>query len=346
MIREANKHTFESILGHEMSIKLLKKMIDKKRMPNTFLFAGHRGVGKKSLAFAFIKRLNCLSSEAVSGCQCVNCRKTSEMKSTDITQIFPTGAINQIAIEDIRNFHDIASIYPVEYKRKILFIHDADRLNIAAANALLKLLEEPPEHLITILFCENPSIILPTIRSRCMPIRLSPIPANTIARWLKKEGAMGEKEAELAAYFSEGMPGKALEIADGSVVKKRKTLYGHLDFLMENGFSSIPAAAFRIQDSEIELEEALKLMLIWFRDVLMLKIFKDDIDKNKARFEALLLNRDMIDKASEYAGKLPIGAVFSMMKSIGEYAPLTKRIVNNDLLLRVLLSEIETAANA
>lgn len=339
MIKKPSEHVFETIIGHDLPKRLLIKTLEKNRLPNAFLFAGMEGIGKKSIAYAFVKTLNCLVDNGGINCSCNICRKIREEKTIDHYHIKPSGAINQISVDDIREFHDNASIYPVEFRKKILFIHDADRLNINAANALLKLLEEPPKHLLIFLFTNSLSSLMPTIRSRCTLVQFHPIPWDILKEWIIKEMKISKNEAEIAAFFSEGSPKKAFEVISGDITKKRDLISEIYSFFYQHGFNSIHATSYKLLSSCESSEEVFKMTLIWFRDVLLLSLLHDDFDKENNQID-VLINFDKIKQLKEFADKVPPPESYNIIKSIIEYNHLTKRITNEDLLMRVFLTEI------
>ncbi len=342
-MKEPFEHTFKTIIDHNIPKRLLLRMLEKERLPNVFLFSGIEGIGKKSTAFSFIKIINCEKDKGSENCSCNICRKIREQKTIDLFQIFPSGATNQISVDEIRDFHDKAGIYPVEFRKKVLFIHGADRLNINAANALLKLLEEPPDHLLIFLFTSNLSSILPTILSRCTLIRFHPIPKSLLVEWLQKETGVTEKDAEVAAFFSEGSIVKAIQSVSGDMLKKRTDICDLLENYLKNGFHSIPAAAFNIRNSVNNSEEFFQIALMWFRDILLLNFH--GTDKSGEEISSSIMNIDKLDGLNSFKMKLTPAKVYNIINTILTTQEYSNRIVNEDLLLRVILTEINKIIN-
>lgn len=169
---------WSEILGHETQIARLKKDLEENRLPHALLFCGIEGIGKKKIALALAQAIN----------------NTTKVFHPDCVLIEPAG--KTIRIEVLRELKQKAYLHPLEGKAKVFIIDDADKMTTAGANALLKILEEPPQETYFILVTSRPSFILTTIRSRCRMVSFSPLvkeklPKNPQEEESKKEALAG-----------------------------------------------------------------------------------------------------------------------------------------------------------
>lgn len=196
---------FTDLLGQEHVIKLLKQSITKDRLAHAYLFAGPDGVGKKTCAQIFARTLNCLEGGEE---PCSSCRACTKEFHPDLHLIQPKGS--SLRIEQIRDLQSTVIYKPYEGKWKIYIVEDADKLTEAAANSLLKTLEEPPPATVFILITSRVEKILPTIRSRCQQINFRTIGQGKILSFLEEHYPEVEKEKrELAVSLAEGSLGRA-----------------------------------------------------------------------------------------------------------------------------------------
>jgi DNA polymerase III subunit gamma/tau len=175
----------------------LKNAVAQNRLAHAYLFVGPRGIGKTSTARILAKSLNCVKGPTVTPCgECDNCREIAAGNSLDVIEI--DGASNN-SVEDVRQLRENVRYAPAKGRYKIYLIDEVHMLSPAAFNALLKTLEEPPEHVKFIFATTEPQKVLPTILSRCQRFDLHRIPANLIANHLqfiaKKEKILLEPAA-------------------------------------------------------------------------------------------------------------------------------------------------------
>lgn len=202
-------------MGHEQPIEQLQRAILNDRVAHSYLFWGNEGIGKKKVALEFAKALNCLGGgpRPLEACdQCVSCRKIDHGLHPDLLLIEPEN--QTIKKEQILQLQQELIYRPSEGRRRVCIVTAADRMAPHMANVLLKTLEEPPLHTVIVLLAPHPRRLLPTILSRCQPIRFPPLPREGVARWLVDHGGLEPEEARLLASFSEGSPGRALELRE------------------------------------------------------------------------------------------------------------------------------------
>ena len=170
-------------MGQAHVSRTLKNAVAQNRLAHAYLFVGPRGVGKTSTARILAKSLNCVKGPTVTPCgECDNCREIAAGNSLDVIEI--DGASNN-SVDDVRQLRENVRYAPAKGRYKIYLIDEVHMLSPAAFNALLKTLEEPPEHVKFIFATTEPQKVLPTILSRCQRFDLHRIPANLIAKHLQ-----------------------------------------------------------------------------------------------------------------------------------------------------------------
>jgi DNA polymerase III subunit delta' len=175
--------SLHDIIGQEKAVRILTGTIKRERVPSSILFSGDSGIGKRLTAFNYAKALNCLEPVDFDACdRCVSCRKIDGETHPDVTSMVSEN--DEIKIEAIRQTVEILSLRPYEGRKKILVIDDADFMNINAANAFLKTLEEPPRDSVIILVTSSPDRLPETIRSRCMHVRFRPLSSDAFKQVL------------------------------------------------------------------------------------------------------------------------------------------------------------------
>jgi len=181
--RKYRPQTFDDLVGQTHVSRTLKNAVAQNRLAHAYLFVGPRGIGKTSTARILAKSLNCIKGPTVTPCgECDNCREIAAGNSLDVIEI--DGASNN-SVEDVRQLRENVRYVPAKGRYKIYLIDEVHMLSTAAFNALLKTLEEPPEHVKFIFATTEPQKVLPTILSRCQRFDLHRIPANLIAQHLQ-----------------------------------------------------------------------------------------------------------------------------------------------------------------
>ena len=251
----------QSIIGHQQIIEQLQYAIASNRIAGAYLFAGPANTGKETVARHFAKTVNCLSPGNGACGTCLSCRKIDDRNHPDVQIIRPSGV--WIRIDQIRELQKRIVYQPLEGARKVYILVEADRMNLEAANCLLKTLEEPPAESVLILLTTDINVQLPTIRSRCQIINFHPMPIPDLAEVLMEQFDLDEAQAFSIAVSSTGAVGKALARLQ------------EVEAYPDEEVPEIIAAnnrlsAFRIAEKLSQNPEELDHLVTWYRDLLLL----------------------------------------------------------------------------
>lgn len=183
LYRKYRPQTFDDVVGQSSIVKVLKNSIEQHKFCHAYMFFGSRGTGKTSLSKIFAKAVNCLEPIDGNPCgKCKNCLVASEKECVDILEI---DAASNNGVDEIRELRNKINLVPAELKYKVYIIDEVHMLSIGAFNALLKTLEEPPEHAIFILATTDPQKVPETIISRCQCFSFQRISTDMLIRRLE-----------------------------------------------------------------------------------------------------------------------------------------------------------------
>lgn len=214
--------TLREIIGQRRLTALLARAIERDSLPPTLLFAGPSGVGKWAVARATAQAVNCqaraaTSDLAVDACgTCRACDRIARGVHVDVIMLEPDERAS-IKIDVVRDVLSRTSFRPFEGRKRVVLIREADTLETASQNALLKSLEEPPPGTMFILTTAVPGALLPTVRSRCMRLRFGRLTSAEVAAALMRDHGYSEAEAREAAPVADGSLGQALALIDNDV---------------------------------------------------------------------------------------------------------------------------------
>jgi DNA polymerase-3 subunit delta' len=286
------------------------------RLPGAMLFTGEEGIGKKLFALEIARALNCRTPKDHEACgvcsSCVRIRKLNYPTRDDAdewTQIIWTdhpdvGLVvapkRVLRVEQMRQIEKEANFRPFEGKARVFLIDEADKLNDASANALLKVLEEPPRTSHLILITARPAMLLPTILSRCQMIRFSPLTPAEIEKYLVKNGT-DIKTARLRARAAGGSIGRALSGDLVTFTSQRKAMLKVLNALvLSDDRAQLLRSAEQLNEAQYkeEFEERLDVLETLIRDAWMLSL---GVDTSR------IVNEDLSAELKEIAQKIDPG---------------------------------------
>ena len=204
---------WSSIQGHEQIKNDLRQLLAEKRLPHALLFTGIEGIGKNLTAKVLAKVLLCSGEEKPCNI-CPSCRAFDAKNHPDFYYLEPEGKANNIKIEQIRQMQSQIALSPYLADKRVVIINDAETMNEAAENSLLKTLEEPTGDVVFILVTANKDLLLPTILSRCMKLYFAPLSEDEIKIILKSKYAVNEDKATVIAKLSGGSMKRAISFLD------------------------------------------------------------------------------------------------------------------------------------
>ncbi|MEQ1603432.1 MAG: DNA polymerase III subunit delta' [Pyrinomonadaceae bacterium] len=286
---------FKNLVGNEHVKQTLRHLIAKGRVPNSMLLAGDEGIGKRQFAIELCRSLICMDLTEGEACgECPACRRAGtftlpkpEDKDAHKRVIFSDHpdvgmviAYNRtIPVDAIRHLESEANFRPYEAQSRFFIIDNADKMNDAAANALLKTLEEPPAGSHIFLVTSRADSMLPTIRSRCQVLRFAPVGTDEIEKYLIADRAFTHDEAKLAARLSRGSIGRAVSINIEKFRQRRDRMLAVVTNALE---TSDRAALLRISEemndakNKDTFEESIDVLASLLHDVWTLRVSSDD----------------------------------------------------------------------
>ncbi|GMO03037.1 DNA polymerase III subunit delta' C-terminal domain-containing protein [Lachnoanaerobaculum sp. JCM 36186] len=275
------------ILGNEKIRHHLRESIIKQSISHAYILAGDNGIGKSKIAREFAMELIC---EKHTGCgECPACRQFLADAYPDFFYMDADGK-ESIGIDRIReNIVNDVSIRPYHGKVKIYIIDEADKMTVGAQNALLKTIEEPPEYVVILLLVRNMSLLLETIRSRCIKLLLSAVSNDRIKRWLVEKGT-SEDLATVVASYSNGAPGIAKAMAES---EDFAGMYNqNVEFLKKISEASINDILLFIEELKKRtggFRDFINFLRLWYRDICILKLTKKIDNLVFIREESIIL---------------------------------------------------------
>jgi len=299
LYRKYRPQDFDSFSGQEHIIKTIKNEIKNDAIAHAYLFCGHRGTGKTSLARLFAKAINCQNRKGFEPCnECVSCKEINKGSAIDLIEI---DAASNRGIDDVKSLRESIKYRPTLLKYKVLILDEAHQLSKDAANALLKILEEPPEYVVFILATTEAHKMIPTILSRCQRFDFHKLTIDEIVQKLEKiinqEDVKIDEDAlrviALSANGSlrdaEGILTQVINFSSGNDIKLEnvKSILNLSDLNSIINFTEtlikkdIPKAIKDLNE-EIEkglnIEEFSKTLINYLRKLLILKIDKGLLD--------------------------------------------------------------------
>ncbi len=257
--------------GQQRAILFLKKLLRKDVVPHAFLFTGMAGTGKLAMAREFAKALNCIEPLDFDSCGgCDACHKFEEGLHPDFLHVKSDGAF--IKIEQIRELRERFRFRPFEGKFRVVIIEDVQRLREEAANAILKILEEPPRGNIFILLSPVSQMLLPTIVSRCCHVRFQPLDDDIVAEYLVRAGGISPEQAAGIARLAAGSLEKARWLTEEDRIANWKKIVENLEKL--DGLSILDFFPM-ISDwakSREAAEQDLECIRLWVRDLVLFRL--------------------------------------------------------------------------
>jgi len=238
-------------------------------LAHAYLFVGPKDVGKIATAMAVARALNCEDNSdgqrALPCEQCSSCRRISSGNYPDVL-LLDKGENQSIRISDIRELVNRIQLRAFEARKKVFIIRDVEDLSLEGANALLKTLEEPGPDSLLILTTSVIEKNLPTIRSRCHTVRLFSTGEDDLSKRLTVEYKISDDAAHFLAHFSEGCAGRAVRLNEDGAFERKNAVIDEFVYRRDEAYFK------QLLADKVETQEALRILLSWYRDVLLLKV--------------------------------------------------------------------------
>ncbi|MDM7922214.1 MAG: DNA polymerase III subunit delta' [Pyrinomonadaceae bacterium] len=343
---------FERLLGNDAAKHSLRRLIGGGRVPNSLLFCGPDGVGKREFAIELARAFMCTSQRPGDVCgECPACVRAGRFdlpkadKKDDFKQVFFSGHPDvgtvvpynrNILVDAIRELEREANFLPYEGKARFFIIDDADKMNDAASNALLKTLEEPPAGTYIVLISSRPDSLLQTIRSRCQTVRFAPVEESLIVRHLAENG-LSKPDAELAARLCRGSVGTALSIDLSKFRELRSSMLGVLqDAIIRKDIAAVLRTSEQINDAKNkdDFEMSIHVLESLARDAWLMA-------KNAAA-EAIT-NRDISGELTEIANRAASLQLSSFIAAIEDVRLSLQVNINRKIASDALLTRLASA---
>lgn len=329
--------SFSDIYGYETIKEHMQSAIRLGKVSHAYIINGGLGAGKKMLAGIFAKTLQCENmQDTVNPCnKCHSCIQTDSNNQPDIIWVRHEKPAS-IGVDDVRNqiISDM-QIKPYSSRYKIYIIDEAEKLTVAAQNALLKTIEEPPAYGIVIFLTTNADIFLQTILSRCVMLDLRPISNSIVEQYIKDHYDVSDYERRFATHFAQGKIGRAKTIIESTeFAHLKQEVMSVIRNAKDMTAGDIIAVVNEVKNYKLTIDDYLDLLAMWFRDVLL---FKSTNDTN------YLIFSDEISLIKTQAQTMSYEGIQDILNSIDKVKIRLKANVNFELCIELLIMAIKEA---
>ena len=356
LYRQYRPKTFDSVLGQDRVVNVLKNQVKSGNISHAYLFSGERGTGKTTCAKIFAKAINCLSPKDGSPCmECENCKAIEEETTIDVVEM---DAASNRRIDDIRNLKDNVIYPPNKLKYKVYIIDEAHMITREAFNALLKIMEEPPSHLVFILATTEIEKIPSTILSRVQKYEFNKIDENKIKEQIDyiledKSITMENEAIRLIIKKANGAMRDALSILDQVLSLEKESyklsevenLLGVVDFydidklaraIVAKDSSKSLDIVFRLRENNKTNKDIIDSLISYFNDIMIYKMSEND-----KFFE----NEERLAFIKELAKDIDLFDIGDYLDILIDYSTRLKHVDNTDVLTELCVLRLVKLKN-
>ncbi len=367
---------WSDLINQNRVVDALRRTLDSGRVAHAYLFHGPEGVGKTATAIAFAQALQCERGGNDACGKCIQCTKIARFLHPDVRVLLPQPkdvvtdeiparlqllASNPFSVVDFsrrpsltdptkvsnkqvyyhvervrEDLHGQMNYRPTEGRYSIAILTDAHLMRTEAANAFLKLLEEPAATTVFILIAPMIDRLLPTIISRCQPLRFDLLEADHIEKALIDREQISPDRASMLARMAGGSYARALELADGEDLHEhREMIVRFMRYSYARNIREVSSVISQMSGlSRERVKNLMPLMETWVRDLVLYRTMGDRAD---------LINVDQHEVISRFCDNLPHARLDHMVSLVEEAHMLIERNVNLNLLLTTLSSQLAAA---
>lgn len=320
---------FHDIIGQNHIKEHLQNAIKTNKISHAYIIEGERYAGKEFIARIFAATLQCERADIEPCMECHSCKQAFHMNHPDIIKVTHEKP-GSIGVDDIRNqvANDVF-VKPYSGPKKIYIINEGEKMTVAAQNALLKTLEEPPLYTVILILTTNVKMLLPTIVSRCVLLSMKPVEDKEVKEFLMESMKLPDYKAEICAAFSRGNIGKARLLAMSDEFDNIKNeAVSLMKNIKDMEVNEIVSSIKKISEYSMDISDYLDMLSIWYRDVLLYKATND-------------LNHLIFKEEIQYIRKVAKLSTYEGIENIIEMLDKTKQRlaanVNFDLAMELLL---------
>lgn len=320
---------FGDIVGHEQVISHLKNAISMGKVSHAYILNGPEGAGKRMIAEAFARALQCENHDTEGCGKCRSCHQAESRNHPDIIYVNHEKP-NTISVADIREqINGTIDIKPYNTtsQYKVYIVDEAEKMNEQAQNALLKTIEEPPAYAVILLLTTNADAFLQTIRSRCVTLELKAVADEKIHNMLMRNYQVVDYKADVCVAFAQGNVGKAILLAGSQTFNELKDQTIRLvRKLRDTEVADIMSEVKSIEEFE-QIDDFFDLLLLWYRDVLIYKASGSD---------AKLIYKDQANEIARQAEDCFFDGLNRILDGISQARRRLHFNVNQDMTLELL----------
>ena len=322
----------EDILGNEHIVEHFKKAIENNKISHAYIINGEKGMGKRTVAKAFAMTLLCEEKGTVPCMKCHSCVQALTDNNPDLIMITPDKPTT-LSIDHIRQtlVNDV-ELKPYSNSHKVYIVEDAELINNAAQNAILKTIEEPPEYAVIILLTTNISALLQTVLSRCVKLDMQPLKKEVVKKYLMEKEKVVDYQADIAVSFAGGNLGKAIELSKSQdFAEMLDEVIQLLRYIKDMQAYEVVAAVKRASEYKFRFTDYIDLMILWFRDVL---VYKASQNVNE------LIFKDEIQTIKKHAAKSSYNGIEHILEAMNKAKLRLKANVNFDVAIEMMFLTI------